>query len=487
MADLGRRSIGYLPINLAQAVFAFGGVAILTRLLDPAEYGLYAIAIAGLQMGQGVLFAWLHAGTLRFYEPAATAGRLDRHLSTAYAAFAVILVAMAAIMAGAVAGIEALARSADIAWVALAALLARSLLLISLETHRARHRPLRYSALDGAQMALALGLGVGFIHFLGLDGLGVLLGLALANLLCALADLPAMARLAGAFRPSTRELKRFAAFGLPLSLSILLGTVIASSDRLLIGWLLGAEAAGTYAVAYAVADRPMGILAAWLGMSFLPAAIAAMERQGRDAAGSVVGGSVEIYSFVALPAGVGLMLVAEPLCAVLAGAEFREDATRIVPWIAAAGILHGLMMHSASHPFLLAGRTRGLVSTMVVAAAINVGLNLLLLPSLGVIAAAYSTVAAYALGLAVRTVLARRFFTVPLPWAGLTRIAAATAAMAAIIGAVPDSGEPLARLTALVGVGMASYASLALAFDLCGSRAFLRRWLASRAAPKMGG
>ena len=38
-----RHLAGYLPVQVANGIAAFGGVFVYTRLLDPDEYGRYAL------------------------------------------------------------------------------------------------------------------------------------------------------------------------------------------------------------------------------------------------------------------------------------------------------------------------------------------------------------------------------------------------------------------------------------------------------------
>ena len=63
---LGKSILSYLPVNLANVVTAFGTIAVLTRLLEPAEFGIYAIAMITMQFVHMGLFTWLEAAMARF-------------------------------------------------------------------------------------------------------------------------------------------------------------------------------------------------------------------------------------------------------------------------------------------------------------------------------------------------------------------------------------------------------------------------------------
>ena len=89
-----------------------------------------------------------------------------------------------------------------------------------------------------------------------------------------------------------------------------------------------------------------------------------------------VGGDIGRHQH--LPA-LGLALVATPLAAVMVGDEFRAATTHIVPWVAVAGLLNGIMSHYTAHAFLITQHTRLLMLTTGLAALANVLLNLLLM------------------------------------------------------------------------------------------------------------
>jgi len=63
---LGRSALAYIPVNLASVIYSFGGLAVLTRLLEPAEYGRYAIAIITMLAVHMGLFTWLEAAMARY-------------------------------------------------------------------------------------------------------------------------------------------------------------------------------------------------------------------------------------------------------------------------------------------------------------------------------------------------------------------------------------------------------------------------------------
>ena len=56
--------LGYLPVNVVQALAGFGAIVVFTRLLSPAQYGDYALAFSVTSVVSTCLFTWLEsAGT----------------------------------------------------------------------------------------------------------------------------------------------------------------------------------------------------------------------------------------------------------------------------------------------------------------------------------------------------------------------------------------------------------------------------------------
>jgi len=88
----------------------------------------------------------------------------------------------------------------------------------------------------------------------------------------------------------------------------------------------------------------------------------------------------------------------------------------------------------------LAGRTRVFPWLAAAAAVVNVGMNLLLIPSFGMVGAAWSTVLAFAV-LAVGTmVVAQRFYPVPYEYGRLARVLGVSAVVWVFAGALRIEG-----------------------------------------------
>ena len=469
---LWRHILGYLPVNAVQGVVSVATIVVLTRLLDPDDYGRYALVLAAAQLVQMGCFTWLHASMARFYEAAERDGRLGAHFASCYAAYAGVAAIVTILYVGTIAAADFPPRLRAALLFGLLLLLLRALLMIGVETHRAARHVRVFGALETIQSVGGLALAVALILYTDLAESAPFLAAAVASAVCLIVDLPRIAAMAGRATPNLTELRRFAAYGIPVSVMLALHMVFGVADRFLIGWMLGEAEVGVYAAGYQVASRTMDIFFTWLGMAAMPLVVAAYEREGVEAARAIARRNAETLILVGFPAAAGLALVAEPLAAVMLGAEFRVPAAAIIPWIALSSLMLGLLSHYVHHAFVLAGRNDVMAALIAIPAVANIALNLVLIPRLGLQGAVISSVVAYALALSLCTVVGLRYFPLPIPGRALLRGAAATGVMATAVWLVPTTPNAVG-LVAKMAVGVLSYVPAALLLDLAGSR----RWL----------
>jgi len=461
---LGRHLLGYLPVNLAQVIVGFGGVWALTRLLETGEYGQYAVIMAAMSFLHVPLFTWIEAGAARFYARAAARGETRSHFATLLAIYAAVALPASLILA-LITVFAPMPETMRMAFAFMAAsILFRSLVKLVLESYRAEHRVRRYGLTETLNLLGGFGLGLAFIMFTPLRAAGPFAGLLCAAVVVLAFEAPKLIRRSDA-APDWKRAKTYALYGLPISLSLILSHAVATSDRFLIAWILGDASVGVYSAGYALADRTIDVLFIWIGLAAAPLAITALEQGGRVKAREAARRNAMMMALVGAPAAIGLGLVADPLAAVMTGEAFRDQASRIIPWIAISGFLNGFMVYYLHEAFILAKRTRIIPLVMIAPAVLNVALNLILLPRMGVMGAVVATVAAYGLGAVLSGVMGRRYFPLPLPWGEFAKVGAACGVMALGVWLVPAFGAAFVTLLAKAVVGAVIYAAAIWAID----------------------
>lgn len=479
---LGRHLLHYLPANAAQAIVGFGGVYVLTRVMSLETYGAYAQALAAVSLVHVPITMWIEAAAARFYARADRRGRLADHFATLYAAFALIALAFMVVLGLILLAAPLSVEMKTLAGFAGASLITRSLMKIFQETRRAAHESIRYGLLESLYLIGGFSVGVALVLGTPLGAAGPFAGLLAATILCLVLEAPLMLPRARGGHADVRRAAAYARYGAPLALSQVLTLIVSVSDRFLIAGFLGDAAAGAYFAGYALADRTLDVLFIWIGMAAGPLAVALLEREGRARARESLRAQAEAMVLITLPAAVGLALVAQPLAAVMTGADFQAQAAAIIPWIAAAGFLSGFSCYYLDLSLELSRKTQLFPVLLAVPALGNLILNLILIPRFGIMGAVFATVAAYALGAVSMAVVGRRYFPLPLPVAAFLRTCVACAAMAAVVLILPDLGRAWAQLFVHAAVGGVVFAAAALALDAGPARAFVAAGL-SRLRP----
>ncbi|MGE4048195.1 MAG: polysaccharide biosynthesis C-terminal domain-containing protein, partial [Acetobacteraceae bacterium] len=208
----------------------------------------------------------------------------------------------------------------------------------------------------------------------------------------------------------------------------------------------------------------------------------AFEREGPEAARSQALSNAEILVAVALPAWGGFTVAAQHIAVVIVGPDYSAKAAQLMPLIGFAILLHAMRAHYFAHALHLTGNTVGLLLGALPAALVNVALNLWLMPSFGLVGAAWASIIAYSLALLVSVWQARRQFAMPFPLRETCKAAGATGMMCLVLHAL-HFPTTAAGLLGLIATGGAAYLAMVAAFDIGGLRSkamILRRRLTVR-------
>jgi O-antigen/teichoic acid export membrane protein len=170
------------------------------------------------------------------------------------------------------------------------------------------------------------------------------------------------------------------------------------------------------------------------------------------------------------------VILAPNMVGVVLGPLFHEDGVRLMPWIAVAAFLGGLMLYYTNLAFQLGRHTAGQFWVMLVAAFANLALNVLLIPYFGLLGAAWATIAAYVVGVALGWWSGRRVFPLPgLPADAMKPLVAALVMGAALWQIRAWVGAW--ALIAQIGIGMLVYGIVLALLDFGFGRGRLLRLL----------
>lgn len=173
----------------------------------------------------------------------------------------------------------------------------------------------------------------------------------------------------------------------PLLVSGLLGLIVFNLDLVMLRFAQGASAAGYYAAAYAIVSLLVN-----LGMAYYANVLPAFMRL-RDDAGArqaLYDASGALAVLAILPVTVGGALVAPMLVQLIYGSAYAESAPPLAALMASVAL--NVLRFVPLAALVASGRPREVLKVSVVGAAVNVALNLALIPRFGMLGAATSTV-----------------------------------------------------------------------------------------------
>lgn len=385
-----RDALAYLAGRAVPAALTLLSVPYFVRMLGLELYGRYALFAALSLLAGTVASAWLAQSVLRYHSDFA------RHAPGAYANSIRTGLLASAAAAGAITLAGGLALPRDPAALALATLVAVTMVLFSVvfAIRQAELDVFRANASDVARTVLVVLVPAVLMLAPALRTPAVVLGGIVAGNVAGLvvAGLPSACRTAPRAPNGRVLIRRMWTFGGPLVGWVLASVLLNLSDRYLIERLLGTESVGAYAAVYDVVFRGVAFAFMPIIMAAHPVIMAEWNTGNRAGAQRTVrlASAGALVLAVAVVAVVGAL--AGPLTTYVSGVPDALGRSLVLPIAAGAGAWQvAVLVHK---PLELRRRTWTMLAAAGLALAVNWGLNLWLLPTLGLVAAAYSTAAA---------------------------------------------------------------------------------------------
>jgi O-antigen/teichoic acid export membrane protein len=423
MASFFRHAWRYSLGGVLGTVASLISFPLLTRLLSVEDYGLMSTVVLALAIAVTLGKLGLQKAAVRFYAAAsasALAEEVRRFSSTL------------------IYGMLGLGAVAMVVWLVLLALLPpawlgeagmRLLLLISAPLVLVRVGDSAYSNLlyaqersgtltiyNVAKRYAVLSIVIGALLLFQPNAIVFFLasiaaeGLALAGIAMVVAHRVPF----GPRDVSMPLLRSMVAFGTPMVGAELAWLLLSMGDRYVIHHLLGAEAVGVYSASYNMCDVIKLATLAALSAAAVPAYMRTWEQQGREATERFIAGYARVHFAAAFFIGALVSASAAPLITILASAKYVAGAA-IVPWLMLSLSLESFVA-IANAGAMLRKRTGVLLACTLVCALLSFGLNLLLVPVLGLVGSALSNLAAFSALVAANIVLGRHQLRILLPW-----------------------------------------------------------------------
>jgi len=473
---LFKHSSIYILAKLVSGFLAFVALSIYTHLLSPEEYGLYSLIFTGVLLLHNVLFDWLPAGTTRFWSnPKYSKEQFVNTLSRVYFAILggvfILLIIYSAFNFGKG------EKTADWVYITYIYLFALALFTITQNILTASIQPLQYGFYTISYSVLALSFGALFAY-LGYGATGVICGIALGSMIPFLLLFKKIWLPQDTTKYNPILYKRLLIYGMPLALAALIEEITIVTDRFMLAGIHGKADAGLYAVAYDLAGNSLLMIIAAICSSAYPVIISLLNNNTKAEALDYIHKYSVLLLGIAIPATVGLNLVGPNLISLIIDDEFQEPAILLLPWISCAVFLLGIQVCYFNIAFQIAKKNGVSVKVAALIAVVNLVLNYLLIPSMGIKGAAIATLLSFALGCLVSAIIGRKYFALPLPWNDLIKILITSLLMTVCLWNLIDS-RGIGWLLVQIFIGIISVFAMMWIFNVLDIRKSIKEHLKS--------
>lgn len=465
LRSAGSDALRYVPVRFIPALVSLVSVPLFTSVIPPADYGAYYLLSSVAILGSNVSIGWLSSSAVRFYWPLRKEGQVSEYLATiVWSALAALV--STAIGAGAVAWL-ARAHLSDTVLkllpIALVYFVVNFLTDLLAQILRAAKQSSAFARVQIVGAILSTVLSVVLVWWGHAGAAGLFAGGALGWLLLAPWMFRSLSGL-GSLAPShiSRPLiAQFAAYGLPMIPVGVSSWALILIDRFVIQSFNGSAEVGLYSVAYSLGEKLVQLVTVPLLLTMTPSLVEVYESQGQRLAEKVQTQFVRYFALVTAPILFGLAASAGTIMHVFTGSDYWSAAP-VLP-IVAAGAAFSSFSQIATAGLALHKRTNLIMANALTAAAFNLVANVALVPVFGYMAAAYNTVAAYVVMMALSWWQSHRYMTLRLPWGDLLRVLVSASVMALAVVWLPGLiGVDASRVRALAALAAQGVAGAAI-------------------------
>lgn len=259
--------------------------------------------------------------------------------------------------------------------------------------------------------------------------------------------------------PRFQNLREYLSFGVPTIPGNISYWVVDSSDRYVIGMLLGTTFVGYYSPGYTLGNIVIMVLSPF--SLLLPAVLPKYyEKNDMEQVQIFLKYSMKFFFLIAIPAAFGLSALSKPILMVITTQAIALNGYMITPFIALSALLYGVY-GIVGNILVLEKKTKVVGIVWILAAILNLVLNIILVPKFGILGAAAVTLLAYILAFLITVIYTNRYFTFDFDLRFIVKSTIASSLMAMVIFAVNPYGILNILITIVICTGI--YFALLLA------------------------
>ena len=240
------------------------------------------------------------------------------------------------------------------------------------------------------------------------------------------------ARNPGWAKPDFSVIKRLLSYGIPLLPAGLAAWALNYSDRLIIVNYQGLFQIGVYSVAYSLGASVIELISKPLRAMLHPSLAELYNQKDYRGFHRLFTYSTRALSVICIPAAVGLLALGKPIISLVSTEDFLAGGTLI----GVIAIAYYLSKMAGNYGFVLSmAKATWLDSVaMIVSLGVNLSLNFVLIPRIGLFGAAIATLAGFTTDFVLTYQFAKRYRIVFFDFTFIGKVLAAAVIMWAVLG-----------------------------------------------------
>lgn len=459
----------YLIGHVSSQALGFITFPVLTRILLLTDYGILSLVTNTIWFVMSVANLGLQQSSIRYYEEfrANKKYSLPTYYSTFFLSSLLLGVCGSLILLSIAQTI--LKKIVDTQTVGILSFISISVLLGCLSATlttflRAEQKTRLYNLLSVVSKIGAIGLSFIFLFFLIKGLYGFFFGSMLSQFLFVvlLIKIIFKNKIIGWKYFSKPFLKQAITYGLPLTIMEVSHCLLNFGDRYVIQYYLNTKALGLYSGAYTLSMQIVQLIDYPILYSVPVIYFELWENKGSKAVQDYLRDSLKYFALITFPIMFGVIAIAKELIVITASHKFVSSA-EIIPFVVIGGLIF------ASSTFFSAGLYIHKKSTvpaviMMISAAINISLNLFLVPKYGIMGAAIATLIGYVSYVIIIIPISFRYLSYTPDLKSLVRYMLYSAIMLMIIREI-DVNSDIWNLLIKICAGISIYSLMVLTFE----------------------
>ncbi len=443
-------------IGSAKVLIALKGIVflpLLTKTLGAKDYGIWSQVSVLASLAVGLVGLGLPFAMTRFLPAMTSKEEIQDDFWSVFctvflaaAVLSLVIIANASFIADAFfEGETSIVRITGII------ILVESLDGVLLSFYRSFRQMIRHSFFTIASAYFQLGL-IAYLVLSGHGILGIIVAVLVIKVFLFIVLFILIQAQVGIRRPHFFRIREYLHFGLPTTPGNVFAFVVGSSDKYVIAYFLGSASVGIYSAGYVLGSIPF-MLAAVLGFVLPPALSKSYDEGNLGEVKKHLSYSLKYYLAVTIPFFFGSIVLSKPVLSLFSTPEMANDGYFVIP-IVALGILFYGAYAVVGQILVVTKKTKIIGLIWIIAGVVNLGLNIVVVPFLGIVGAALTTLFAYLLAFIMGSYYSFREFKFDMDWRFVLKSTIASLVMAFIICQINPSSGLATIVTVVIGVSI---------------------------------